>query len=141
MLRKTLKTEWKPAGYPKEFRHLGDHIRARRVESGLQIKQLAALLSADAGSVASWEGGRRKPALERLPRLLEFLEYDPRPASTTVGQQLRACREGRGLSQKAFARLLMVDAGTLRRWEQETRVPGKKQMARIAAIMAQSRRE
>ena len=97
--------------------------------------------SADAGSVASWERGKRQPAINRMPCLLEFLGCDPRPAPTTVGEQLRACREGRGLSQAAFARLLAVDAGTLSGWERGTRVPGKKQMARAAAIMSRSRRD
>jgi hypothetical protein len=47
MLRTTLKTAWKPPEYPKEFRHLGDHIRAKRLDVGLQIKQLAKQLTAE----------------------------------------------------------------------------------------------
>lgn len=63
----------RPTGYPKEFRHLGDHIRARRLDLGLQIKQLADPFKTDEGSVAAWESGSRQPSLYKLPGLLAFL--------------------------------------------------------------------
>jgi len=72
-----LTAAWKPSDYPKEFRHFGDHIRAKRLDLGLQIKQLAARLGSDEGSVACWENGSRRPSLRKLPKILEFLGYDP----------------------------------------------------------------
>jgi hypothetical protein len=97
-LQSKLAATWKPAQFPKEFRHLGDHIRAKRLGVGLQIKQLASLLGVDEGSVASWETGLRKPSLARLPLVFGFLGGDPRPTSNSVGVRLKQWREARGVT-------------------------------------------
>lgn len=83
--RAKLTASWRTGEYPKEFRHLGDYIRAKRLDLGLQVKQLAKLLKADEGSVASWEGGGRRPSLYKLPRIFEFIGGDPRPDPGSLG--------------------------------------------------------
>jgi len=66
--------------------------------------------------------GLRAPAIP----LNEYLEIDLQPKETppeTVGQQIKACREGRGMTQKAFAALLGVNAYTVSLWELGRREP------------------
>jgi transcriptional regulator with XRE-family HTH domain len=81
LLRTTLKAEWKPAGYPNVLKHLGDHLRRRRLDLGLQLKEVAAQLNADQDSVINWEKGRTAPAVRFVSAILTFLGYDPRLVS------------------------------------------------------------
>jgi Predicted transcriptional regulator len=58
-----------------------------------------------------------------IPALAGFLGYLPLPTGETLAEQLVAYRTARSLSQKATARLLGIDPGTLSRWERVLRVP------------------
>lgn len=120
--RATLTGHWKPAEYPKEFHHLGDHIRAKRLDLGLQIKQLAKQLKTDEGSVASWEAGSRYPSLRKLPGVLHFIGHDPRPEATALGRKVRDRRRALGLSQKELAQRLGIDPSTVLNLEQGRKV-------------------
>lgn len=131
----TLKGEWKAAGYPITFNHLGDHLRKRRLDLGLQMKQAAKLLGAHAQSLTNWEEGRTAPAVRYVPAILEFLGYDPRPVPEDLAGRLIHHRVGLGLSQEAFARLLGVDPGTLRRWESGSRRPQGEYVMRVNAAL------
>ena len=135
MLRKTLRTTRKPAGYPLVFNHLGDHIRAKRLDLGLQIKQLARQLGTDEGSVASWEQGGRKPSLRKLPKVLGFLGYDSRPNPCTFGGRLRKCRTGLGLSTRQLSARLDVDASTLKCWERGEHAPIERHRQTIISLL------
>ena len=68
-----LNAHWKPADYPKEFRHFGDHIRAKRMNLGLTKKALAMWFGVDEESIANWERGR--PASKRNHvKIMQLLE-------------------------------------------------------------------
>lgn len=62
-------------------------------------------------------------ALKVMPKMIEFLGYDPRPIPSTIGEEIRFWREARGLRQDEMARRLGVDPSTLSRWECGMRVP------------------
>jgi len=128
---------WKPAEYPKEFRHLGDHIRAKRLDLGLQIKQLARQLGTDEGSVAAWEDGSRRPSLRKLPKVLEFLKYDPRTPSKTIGERLRQYRTARGVSHRELARAIGVDPSTVNSWERGEHKPSRKCLRMLAKVISE----
>ena len=136
----TLTREWKAAGYPITFNHLGDHLRKRRLDLGLQMKQAAKLLGAHAQSFANWEEGRTAPAILYIPRLIHFVGYDPRPVPEDLAGRLIHHRVGLGMSQETFARLLGVDPGTLRRWERTSRQPQGDVLKKVnAALNAENR--
>ena len=126
-----LKRQWRPAGYPCVLRHLGDHIRKRRIDLGLQLKEAANLLGAHPTSVANWEKGKRAPAVVQWPKILEFLEYDPRPKEESVGERLKRHREGHGWSQPEAAARLGVSSSVLWRWEIGQRQPKGKYLAKV----------
>jgi transcriptional regulator with XRE-family HTH domain len=69
--------------YPKEARTLGDHIRRRRYELGLFQKDVAERLSVDKYTVCLWENNKTTPAKRYVPRIREFLGYDPSEKSPT----------------------------------------------------------
>ena len=136
MLRTTLRATWRPAHYPKQIKHLGDHIRKKRIELGWQVCRLASELATDAGSVAAWEKGRRHPSLRKLPKVLRFLGYDPRCPGTTVGERLRRHRTARGMSHRELARVIGVDASTVDNWERGEHEPSPRCQRMLARFLS-----
>ncbi len=96
---------------------LGDHVRKRRLDQGLTQRQVAAQIGANVTSIRNWEGNATAPALWFIPRIIRFLGYELRTPSRTLGEQLKAWRRERGISQERLAGILKVDEGTVRRWE------------------------
>jgi transcriptional regulator with XRE-family HTH domain len=105
----------------KELKTLGDHIRKRRLEFGLLQREVADLLGADPQSVNAWERNYRQPSLRLLPAIRAFLGYDLEnvPGDTPLGLRIASKRRRLGFSQKALARCLGIDEGTVRRSERE----------------------
>lgn len=135
LLRTTLRADWKPAGYPCVINHLGEHIRKRRMDLGLQVKQLAGQLGVDEQSLSGWELGHRQPSIAYLPHVIRFLGYDPRQVPQTRGARLMHFRTAVGLSQNALAKQLRVDPSTLRRWESGRRTPEGELLTRINSLL------
>ncbi|MBI1805492.1 MAG: helix-turn-helix transcriptional regulator [Ignavibacteria bacterium] len=67
--------------YPRDVRTLGDHIRKRRLDLGIHQKDVAALVNATTSTVTNWEKGRSSPRLYLLPKVFEFLGYNPHQAT------------------------------------------------------------
>ena len=110
-------------GYPRELKTIGDHIRKRRLDLGLQQKQVASLICVDKTTIKNWERGHRTPAIRHMPGIIEFLGYVPFAIGESVPEQLIGYRKIHGLSRKRLARILGVDEGTLWRWETGQRRP------------------
>ncbi len=97
---------------------MGDHIRARRLELKLLQKDVAQLVGVDETTVYNWERGYTRTPFRYMPRILEFLGYDPSPNEPkTLGEKLLKYRRDRGMTQKELARLIGIDPGTLSRLE------------------------
>ena len=61
--------------YPHEPRNLGEKIRKYRIDSGLQIKDLAKLIGFTSDTIISWERGRAKsiqPNFDIIQRILNY---------------------------------------------------------------------
>jgi putative transcriptional regulator len=56
---------------------LAERIKWRRLELHLFQNQLAELLRVDRVSVQNWERGIHKPNAQAIPKLIDFLGYDP----------------------------------------------------------------
>lgn len=124
-----------PRGYPRALCTIGDHLRRRRLDSGLLQREVAERIGADESTVTNWELNRTKPALRFLPAIVRFLGYTPWTADGSIGERLLAYRRERGLSQSALARLLGVDSGTLSRWERGFRLPTGKYVRLAEAFL------
>jgi len=112
---------------------LGDHLRKRRLELGLQQKDVAKWLGANVTSVVNWEKNKRKTELRFLPAIYDFLGYVPEFRAQTIAERLVAFRRGRGWSQKQLAKALRVDPTTLSRWESGARIPVGVYATRVGA--------
>jgi DNA-binding transcriptional regulator YiaG len=98
-------------------------------------KDVASQIGTGATNVANWSKGRTAPGLTFWPRIIEFLEYDPRPRATTIADALVRHREGQGLSQKQLAMQLRIDPSTLAKWERKERVPTGQLRGRVDRLL------
>jgi DNA-binding transcriptional regulator YiaG len=124
-------TAQKPSNIPQILKTWGDHILKRRLELKLFQRELAQILGVNETSIYDWEKHRTDPMMHLIPRITQFLGYTP-PLFTrqTTGQKIVAFRHIRGMSQRALARTLKVDSGTLGRWERDESFPRGKHKTR-----------
>ncbi|MEL6705575.1 MAG: helix-turn-helix transcriptional regulator [Bacteroidota bacterium] len=104
----------KPEGYPDRIETLGEHVRARRMDNGLYITELAKLLGVDQETVINWELRERIPPVHTWPKLIDYLGYYPGPIAS-LPDRILGIRRCLGMSQEALARELGIDPGTLKR--------------------------
>ncbi len=124
--------------YPKSLITLGDHIRKRRLDLKLTQKQVAEILGVTESSVWNWEGNESPPFWRFWGPIRDFLSYDPFPTARTLAERLVRYRQMSGLSQKAMARKLGIDPGTLSRWERAQSTPGERFARWIKDCLARS---
>lgn len=122
---------------PKQINHLGDRIRARRIELGLLQRDVARRLGTDHASVSNWEKGRNRPEVRYYPRIFAFLGYNPLPSPTTPGEEIGYQRMTLGLSRKRLGRLSGTDELTVARIEAGTNT-FKGPVAKVRSILAGS---
>jgi len=60
---------------------IGEHVRKRRLERHLLQSQLAEILGVNRISVQNWERDVYEPSAASIPKIIDFLGYDPRPTS------------------------------------------------------------
>ncbi len=64
---------------PREIVTLGDHLRKRRIELGLTLKQVGEKFEVGPKRVLCWEQGHHQPHPKHHRGIIEFLGYDPFP--------------------------------------------------------------
>jgi transcriptional regulator with XRE-family HTH domain len=75
----------KPTAYPKLLKTLGDHLRKKRLDSGLHQRQVARQIGVCEATIYNWENNRVLPTSRLLAQIVQFLGY--RPAETVRGEQ------------------------------------------------------
>src|SRR5690606_3591110 len=89
-------------------------------------------------AVHYWENGEDFPHIQSVPKILEFLGYDPFPESTTFAEALRHFRMKNGLTQESLARLLGVRSEAVSTWESGRCQPSAVNLSRIERLLEQS---
>ena len=84
----------------EELITLGDHLKKRRFEFRLQQKDVAKLLGVDTQTVYNWEKNRSSPSLYQIPKVIEFLGYDPYTTKETLGGRIKRATAGLGDDSK-----------------------------------------
>jgi len=104
---------------------------------GLRQWDVAKTLSVNIQTVGNWEVGRDTPDFWYMPRIVEFLGYDPRPKAepTSLREELIAFRLEHGLRQRDLAARLRVNTSTVSGWESGKAVPTPDYMNRIRGIL------
>lgn len=107
-----------PKIYDFEPQTLGEHVRKRRLFLKLSQPQLAKLLGVSTETILNWELDYKKPSINHIGKLIQFLGYDPEsPSSNSIADLLLAKRRELGWTQKVAARNLGVDPCTWSSWE------------------------
>ncbi|MGO4289873.1 recombinase family protein [Chitinophaga sp. RAB17] len=127
-----------PHKYPENPATIGEHIRKKRIDSGLTQAELAKILDVSTDCVTYWENNRSKPQITYYPRIHLFLGF----CTTTINEtnfreRLRTYRWKNGISCKDMARLLKVDTSTVRAWEKGLNMPSQKRIDAIDALLQQ----
>jgi len=100
-----------------EMTELGQRLMGRRLELGRQKKFAAARRAANERTYLNWESGRTTPEIRYLPRIIDFLGFDPHPVPIDLPDRLRAIRCNLGLSVKRLSSILKADESVVTRWE------------------------
>jgi transcriptional regulator with XRE-family HTH domain len=104
-------------GYPSEFKHVGNCLRARRLDLGWSQSKAATSLGVTSGTLLGWEHGRREPLLRNWPRIVDFLRDLDRDRAKCFGDVLREWRHRIGLSLKTASKELGISPNEIRRME------------------------
>ena len=85
------------------------------------------MFGVDENTITNWEKHRSGPRLMYLPRIIQFLGYNPWVSvATTLGEKIKQYRIQKGLSLRKLAQKVGVDPGTLAKWESSKGVPSGK---------------
>jgi site-specific DNA recombinase len=123
---------------PEQLNTLGDHLLRRRLILKLLQRQVAEQIGVKKCSIFNWEKNRTQPEFEYMPAIIRFLGYNPVPPAERWADRLVQARTALGQSQKAAARRLGVDPGTLARWERGEREPTGEFAARASRFVTAS---
>jgi transcriptional regulator with XRE-family HTH domain len=125
----------KPKAYPENPRSVGEHVKKRRLETGLSQVALARLLRVCPFTVTGWEKGRLIPPTMTMARLIGWLGYDPLPQGESLAERLKARRRAMGWSQEEAARKFGVERSVFARWERGGRVHFRVYRRRLAQFL------
>ena len=102
---------------PDESTTLDQLLVGRRLALGLEKKFVATRLAVNEWTYLNWESGRTTPEIRYMPRIIDFLGFDPHPAPIDLPDRLNAIRRNLGLSVKRLSAVLGVDESVVTRWE------------------------
>ena len=75
------------------------------------------------------------PVVRMMPRIIEYLGYDPYPPPQSLGERIAAGRRRCGLSRKRLARLIGADEATVARWESGLAKPNGERFRQLMAVI------
>jgi transcriptional regulator with XRE-family HTH domain len=115
---------------------LGEHVKKKRLELGLTQKEAGQRLGVTQFTVINWECGFRKPRIQNMPAVQDFLGYVPNPPMPiTLPERLAAGRRDLGWTQKTAARKLGVDPCTWSDWERGGTIMAKAHRRMVAKFL------
>ncbi|MGK2907631.1 MAG: helix-turn-helix transcriptional regulator [Desulfuromonadales bacterium] len=104
---------------PKEFTQepvtLGDHLRRRRLALGLYQKDVAAKIGVTTSSIWNWEHGWSITS-RCIPKVIEFLGYNPIPCPDEVMERLGWYKHVNGLTLEQLGVEMGRDPEQLSDW-------------------------
>jgi len=106
---------------------IGEHIRKKRVENGLDQRDVAAMLNTCTDTITGWENGRSKPVISWYPNIIKFLGYYPfdHSANTAAGL-IERCRHLLGLSYEELGKRAGVHGSTLIYWKRNNLITNQR---------------
>jgi transcriptional regulator with XRE-family HTH domain len=105
-----------PEELVKEPVTLGDHMRRRRLELGLYQKDVAAQIGVTTSTIWNWENNWSSITLSCMPKVIEFLEYNPVPFPEDLMERLAWYKQVKGLSLEQLGAEMGRDPEQLSDW-------------------------
>ena len=100
------------------------------MDLGLRQSDVAKRLGAYTSTVDTWENGHFTPEVPFVPKIVEFLGYDPfRPPPTSFPARISA-----GLTRRQLAARIAVHAATVAKWERGGARPSGPIQARLEGL-------
>jgi len=122
--------------YPKALKTIGNHLRKRRLDLKLSQEKVANILGVSLRAIYAWEKGEKNPWITRMPKVVEFLGYNPRIQSTvTLGAEIKAYRLLHGLSLRELGKLSGIGATTIGRLERNMGGADKETLEKLNRII------
>jgi transcriptional regulator with XRE-family HTH domain len=103
----------RPKDYFRTPQTLGQHLKKRRRELGLRLREAGEHMGVSAETVANWEKDNTKPVPSKCKPVIAFLGYDPSPEPKTLAERVEAKRRVLGLTFEQVADYLGWDPSTL----------------------------
>jgi transcriptional regulator with XRE-family HTH domain len=106
----------------------------------LEQKEVAEIIGVDKCTIANWEKNRNAPRIRHLPKIVDFLGYQPwDEGCRSLGERIIKEQQVMGLSQKQLAIQIGIDLCTIRSWEKGKHKPSKPLLKILAAFFAHGR--
>jgi transcriptional regulator with XRE-family HTH domain len=105
---------------PKELTEdpitLGDHLRRRRIELGLYQKDVAEQIGVTTSTIWNWENNWSSVTLRCMPKVIEFLGYNPVPWPDNLVDKLGWYKQVKGLTLEQLGAEMNRDPEQLADW-------------------------
>ncbi|NCP03599.1 MAG: helix-turn-helix domain-containing protein [Deltaproteobacteria bacterium] len=105
-----------PIELTKEPVTLGGHLRRRRFALGLYQKDVAAQIGVTTSTIWNWENGWSSITLGYMPKVIEFLGYNPIPCPEDLIQRLAWYKRVKGLTLEQLGAEMDRDPEQLSDW-------------------------
>jgi transcriptional regulator with XRE-family HTH domain len=119
----------------KEPATLGDHLRRRRLELGLYQKDVAAEIGVTASTIWNWEHGWTVDS-RYIPRVIDFLDYNPIPCPDDVLERLTWYKQVNGLTLEQLGAEMGRDPEQLADWLSGRHQPCRRNQEKIGLFLS-----
>ena len=115
---------------------LGDHLRRRRLELGLYQKDVAIQIGVTTSTIWNWENGWSSIALGYMPKIINFLGYNPLPHPKGLMERLAWYKQVKGLTLEQLGTEMERDPEQLADWLTGRHKPCRNNQKKIEIFLA-----
>jgi transcriptional regulator with XRE-family HTH domain len=120
----------------KEPVTLGDHLRRRRLELGLYQKDVAVQIGVTTSTIWNWENNWSSITLSCMPKVFEFLGYNPIPCPDDPLERLTWYKQVNGLTLEQLGAEMGRDPEQLADWLTGRHNPCRRNLEIIKSFLA-----
>jgi DNA-binding XRE family transcriptional regulator len=100
----------------------------------MEQKQLAEIIGVDKCTIANWEKNRNAPRIRHLPKIIDFLGYQPWDEGyRNLSERIIKERQKLGLSRKKLAHKVGLSPDTIADWEKGKHKPNRELLRTLTA--------
>ena len=120
----------------KEPVTLGDHLRRRRLELGLYQKNVAVQIGVTTSTIWNWENGWSSIALGYMPKIINFLGYNPLLHPEGLMERLAWHKQVNGLTLEQLGAEMGRDPEQLSDWLSGRHTPCRRNREEVELFLS-----